>query len=327
MILKHREDRSTSIATLEQLMAHPAATRHDIERLRQQIDAIIKGDMSENKAAIELETHWGHSANHVIIHDLRIELDGLVAQIDHLLINRLLDVWVLESKRLGGGIKVQDNGECLTFSNGRYPVAIDSPIEQNRRHVKMLERLFDSGAVPLPRRMGLTLKPRLRSLVLIAEGRISRPSKPVPGIESLVRTDQMFAHIQRGVENGNPFDLAKLVSADTVKALGEQLVAMHRPIEFDWERRFQLAGPRAIPKATTLPVAPSPTPLPAQKAKVVPIRSPETPAHPKPPAGQCDACQAPISSGVKNYCRKNPERFGHLTLCMDCQGKFTAQAS
>ena len=45
--------------------------------------------MSEGKAAIELDTHWGHSPNHVIIHDLRIELDGLVAQIDHLLINRL----------------------------------------------------------------------------------------------------------------------------------------------------------------------------------------------------------------------------------------------
>ena len=56
MILKPREDRDTSIATLERLMAHPAATRHDIVRLREQIDAIIKGDLSEGKAAIEMET-------------------------------------------------------------------------------------------------------------------------------------------------------------------------------------------------------------------------------------------------------------------------------
>ena len=34
MILKPREDRNTSIIALERLMAHPAATRHDIERRR-----------------------------------------------------------------------------------------------------------------------------------------------------------------------------------------------------------------------------------------------------------------------------------------------------
>jgi hypothetical protein len=317
MILKPREDRNTSVATLERLMAHPSATRHDIERLRQQIDAIIKGDMSENKAAIELETHWGHSPNQVIIHDLRIELDGLVAQIDHILINRLLDVWVLESKRLANGIKVLDNGECLTF-NGRYPIAIDSPIEQNRRHVKMLDRLFDSGAVPLPRRMGITIKPKLRNLVLIAEGRISRPKQPVPGIESLVRTDQMFAHIQRNIENGNPLDIAKLVSQETLLALGQRLVEMHRPIEYDWERRFRMNGPKAPPAPAAPNVVPLHPPAPSATATAV--------ATPRPPAGQCDGCQVPVSSGVKTYCRKNGARFDNRILCMDCQAKVASKA-
>jgi len=317
MILKHREDRNASIAALERLMAHPAATRHDVERLRQQIDAIIKGDMSEGKAAIELDTHWGHSANCIIIHDLRIELDGLVAQIDHLLINRVLDVWVLESKRLANGIKVQDNGECLTF-NGRYPIAIDSPIEQNRRHVRMLDRLFASGAIPLPKRMGFTLKPKLRNLVLIAEGRITRPKTPVAGIESLIRTDQLFAHIQRVNDSGNALDIAKLVSQDTLMAMGKAIVDMHRPIEFDWERRFRLSAPPvpqapAAPKVVQLHPAPPSTPVPAMAA-------------PRPPAGQCDDCQAALSSGVKTYCRKNHERFNGRVLCMNCQAKVPAKA-
>ncbi len=316
MILKPREDRNASIATLERLMAHPAATRHDIVHLREQIDAIIKGDLSEGKAAIEMETHWGHSPNHIIIHDLRIEHDGLVAQIDHLLINRLLDVWVLESKRLANGIKVQDNGECLTFI-GRFPKAIDSPIEQNRRHVKMLDRLFASGAIPLPKRMGFTLKPKLRNLVLIAEGRITRPKAPVTGIESLIRTDQLFAHIQRINDSGNVLDIAKLIGQDTLMALGKAMVDMHRPIEFDWERRFRLSAPPmppapAAPKVVQLhPAAPS-TPAPATTG-------------PRPPAGQCGDCQAPVSSGVKTYCRKNPEQLNGRILCMNCQSKVTAK--
>ena len=316
MILKPREDRNTSIASLERLMAHPAATRHDIVRLREQIDAIIKGDMSEGKAAIEMETHWGHSPNHIIIHDLRIEHDGLVAQIDHLLINRLLDVWVLESKRLANGIKVQDNGECLTF-NGRFPIAIDSPIEQNRRHVKMLERLFDSGAVPLPKRMGFTLKPKLRNLVLIAEGRITRPKAPVAGIESLIRTDQLFAHIQRINDSGNALEIAKLIGQDTLMALGQNIVSLHRGIEFDWERRFRLNGAKLLPPQATPPAAP-PAPPSAPPAAT------KAEAKPRPPAAHCDDCRTGISSGVKSYCSKNAVRFDNRLLCMECQAKVTA---
>lgn len=318
MILKPREDRNASIAALERLMAHPAATRHDILRIREQIDAVIKGDLSEAKAAIELDTHYGASKGEMIIHDLRIELDGLVAQIDHLVIDRLLDVWVLESKRLANGIKVNENGECLTFS-GRYPVAIDSPIEQNRRHVKMLERLFDSGAVTLPKRFGITLKPKLRSLVLIAEGRITRPAKPVPGIESLIRTDQLCARMKREGAGGNPFDLAKMVSAETVRDIGLQLVALHRPIEYDWERRFRMTGPRN----TAQHVAEAP-------ARYAPPPRPKPPAAPtakKPStAGQCEACEANISSGVKNYCQKHAARFDNRILCMSCQPKAVTPA-
>ena len=218
---------------------------------------------------------------------------------------------------LANGIEVQDNGECLTF-NGRYPIAIDSPIEQNRRHVRMLDRLFASGAIPLPKRMGFTLKPKLRNLVLIAEGRITRPKTPVAGIESLIRTDQLFAHIQRVNDSGNALDIAKLVSQDTLMAMGKAIVDMHRPIEFDWERRFRLSAPPvpqapAAPKVVQLHPAPPSTPVPAMAA-------------PRPPAGQCDDCQAALSSGVKTYCRKNHERFNGRVLCMNCQAKVPAKA-
>jgi hypothetical protein len=345
MILKPREDRSASTAALERLMAHPAATRHDIQRIRDQIDAIIKGDMSEGKAAYELDTHYGHSRNWMVIHDLRIEVAGMTAQIDHLLLGRCLDIWVLESKRLASGIKVLDNGECLTFRNGRIPVAIDSPIEQNRRHVKMLQRLLDSGAIRLPRRLGFTLKPRLHNLVLIAEGRISRPKTAVPGIESLIRTDLMFSHVESVSERGNPLDLAKVVSPDTLEEIGRQLVAQHQPIEYDWERRFLDRGSRPLPRQVAEPAAdihPPPratnvvklqtpaTPSPANAAAAAqPAGPPASPAMKptRPPAGACDACSAPISSGVKSYCKKNAARFGNRILCMNCQPKAAAASA
>ena len=63
MVLKQREDRAASIATLEALMTRPEARRHDIERLRTEIDAIIRGDMSESKAAYVLDVEFGASRN------------------------------------------------------------------------------------------------------------------------------------------------------------------------------------------------------------------------------------------------------------------------
>ncbi|WP_164156856.1 nuclease-related domain-containing protein [Sandarakinorhabdus rubra] len=335
MILKPREDRNASIAALERLMAHPAATRHDIQRLRDQIDAIIKGDLSEGKAAFELDTHYGHNRNWMVIHDLRIEVAGMTAQIDHLLLGRCLDFWVLESKRLASGIKVLENGECLTFRNGRIPVAIDSPIEQNRRHVKMLQRLLDSGAIALPRRLGFALKPRLHNLVLIAEGRISRPKTAVPGIESLIRTDLMFSHVESMSERGNPFDLAKVVSPDTLEDIGRQLVAQHQPIEYDWERRFldvRLRQPAQQVSEPAVRFQPPPraanvVELRSAPAKAGPAAPPSAPQKKaRAPVGTCEACPAPVSSGVKTFCEKNAERFGNRILCMKCQSGAVASA-
>lgn len=325
MILKPREDRAASIAALEALMARPEARRHDIERLRAEINAIILGDMSEGKAAYVLDVHFGASRNWAVIHDLRIELDGLSAQIDHLLINRVLDIWVLESKRLASGIKVQDNGECLTFRAGR-PLAIESPIEQNRRHVKMLQRLLDSGAVPLPRRLGMTIKPRLHSLVLVSDGRITRPRAPVAGIETLIRTDLAVNHVDAAYAKGNPFDLAKVIGSKTLENLGRQLVELHQPIEYDWERRFRLNGSKSPPPRLAS------APLSQSLSHPAPEVVPPTPtvqlvAKPRPPAGQCDACQVPVSSGVKTYCTNNPGRFDSRILCMDCQSKMAAIVS
>jgi hypothetical protein len=180
----------------------------------------------------------------------------------------------------------------------------------------MLERLFDSGAVPLPKRMGFTLKPKLRNLVLIAEGRITRPKTPVAGIDSLIRTDQLFAHIQRGNDSGNALDIAKLIGQDTLMALGQNIVSLHRGIEFDWERRFRLNGAKLMPAQAS-----APKPPPAQPASV------KVEAKPRPPAAHCEHCQTGISSGVKNYCRKNPERFDSRLLCMDCQAKLPAAAN
>ena len=68
----------------------------------------------------------------MIIHDFRIECDGRTAQIDHLIINRFLDIWVCESKHFSEGITINEHGECSAFYDSK-PYGVPSPIEQNKK--------------------------------------------------------------------------------------------------------------------------------------------------------------------------------------------------
>lgn len=45
------------------------------------------------------------------MHDLRLDIEGQVAQIDHLVISSMLEVFVCESKSYTGGVTVNEHGE------------------------------------------------------------------------------------------------------------------------------------------------------------------------------------------------------------------------
>ena len=64
--------------------------------------------------------------NRIVIHDLRLELNGRVAQIDHLVLNRLLEVYVLETKHFTEGVSINDQGEFSIWFGGK-PRGIPSP--------------------------------------------------------------------------------------------------------------------------------------------------------------------------------------------------------
>lgn len=103
MIIKQADDRTNDLETLQALfdVAEAATAR----RMQQEILLIKAGIRGEEGAACEMRVRWGDHPGRVVLHDLRIEHDGLVAQIDHLMINRLLDIWVCESKHFAEGYR------------------------------------------------------------------------------------------------------------------------------------------------------------------------------------------------------------------------------
>jgi hypothetical protein len=304
--IKAHDDRTADVAALERLLDRPdvpAATRKRIEAEIRQLQAGLRG---EKDAAYEIEFWFGRSKNWATIHDLRIEVDGLVAQIDHILINRLAEVWICESKHFAEGVSVNERGEWSRWWRGR-PEGIPSPIEQNRKHIRLLERAFDDGLVPLPRRLGLVpLKPSLRSLIIVSNNaRIGRPRRDVNGLDEVIKADQLKTRLFDEFDRTPAWKIAGLIGADGLEKLARDLVALHRPAAFDWGRRFGLgnapAGPAGVESAATM----------GGERK-------RSSGH------RCARCGEPVSFAVVRFCWNNRTRFGGSVYCMSCQTTFPA---
>ncbi|MDA8255514.1 MAG: nuclease-related domain-containing protein [Betaproteobacteria bacterium] len=262
MIIKHADDKSTDIDTLQSLLAHPSATPEVRKRIEQEVRNIKAGVRGESEATQEMKVRYGESRNWAIIHDLRVEFGDLVAQIDHLVINRWLDIWVCESKHFSEGVAINNHGEFTAFFNHK-PYGVPSPIEQNERHILILKRILDAGMVDLPKRLGFTIKPDLKSLVLVSKGaRISRPEVKIDGIECVIKNDQFFKHVDKAVDENGILATAKIIGSDTLENVATRIARLHKPIRFDWLAKFGL---------NKLPHRPIPTGKPPRTMKSRPF--------------------------------------------------------
>lgn len=50
----------------------------------------------------------------IVLHDMRLEINGRFAQIDHLLMNRGFDLYVLETKTFNTGVSINERGKFST---------------------------------------------------------------------------------------------------------------------------------------------------------------------------------------------------------------------
>lgn len=329
MIIKEADDKKPQIAALQTLMARTDCTFDIRKRIEQEIRNILAGIRGEEEAAYEMKVHYGQSQNWMVLHDLRVEHGGLVAQIDHLLINRWLEMWVCESKHFSEGIAINDHGEFSAFFGSR-PYGVASPIEQNNKHILILKRLFDSGVVPLPTRLGFTLKPDLKGLVLVSKGaRITRPKKKIDGLDCIIKNDLLFKTIDKAIDgNNNVLLMAKIIGQDTLQTLAQEIAKLHRPSQFNWSAKFGLPEtPPAQPPKAPEPAAPvAPREVPAAQPRVTVPAAAEEAASPSSDQSMkpkqklvCHACGALVSYAVAKFCWFNKPRFGGHIFCMDCQ--------
>ncbi len=322
MLLKSADDKSKRLNFLENLLRSPTIDTFQKNWLHDELMRFKKGIQGEKDSAFYIENHFKSSENHVILHDLRFVIDGEVTQIDHLIINKVLGIYLLETKNYACNLIINDRGEFTAeYESGRF--GIPSPIEQSLRHERALCKLLERLDI-----VGRTQKqPDFHHVVMLdPKATIQRPAAKVFDTSNVIKSDQFTTWHKNFVEKigiGTLFKSAlNMRSMDTLKEWGEKLKRQHRPADLlalpDFMQPRQAAKPAAPAPAFVAPTAPShPAPPPVQ-AKAPAPASAAAPA--KEPV--CAHCAVKLSLGVAQYCQDNAKRFNGKLYCMGHQNLF-----
>jgi hypothetical protein len=261
-----------------------------VERQLRNIEA---GERGEKDSAYFIDFYFGKSANWAIIHDFRIQHEGQVAQIDHLVMNRFMDIYVLETKNFHYGLKITPEGEFLVYDGKKY-FGIESPLEQNDRHIFLISKAIDYYNV-MPTRLGVVIPPRFVSYVLVSPtSKIIRPSRSKLDTSHVIQSDQAFTKIKKDTDDAGAAAILKICSSETLEATAKTLARLHRPAKQDFKARF---GVRDQAKPTH------------QSEKIAQVG----------PSIVCESCASKVTEKVVQYCLDRKHQFKGRILCYNCQ--------
>ena len=298
MLTKQKDDLQPTLDTLEGFLALKTLTGQQRERIEDELHNVRAGARGEKEAAYHIDFSLKNGKNWAVIHDLRLEHNGRVAQIDHLLVSRMLDLIVIESKNVQTGLRVDANGEWEVKTRWGWK-GMASPVEQNKRHIQVLTELIRDHKLT-PTRLGFHIPPKFHNWVLVPP-QCSLPKKR--GDEATILKMDLF---DRGLNEhnnqlGGVFMLAKVCAPETIQELTQRLVAFHRPASFDYAAKFGITEAQRFSG-----------PMHSEPAKLSGSTEKQS----------CERCRATVEDKVVAFCRSHEKRFGEKILCRTCQTAF-----
>lgn len=325
MLLKSADDKSKRLALLEDLQKSQLLDAKQKKWLREELLRYRKGIQGEKDSAYYLDQYFKGGENHVVLHDLRFVVDGDVAQIDHLVINRGIGVYLIETKNYSGNLVINDHGEfTVEYDEDRF--GIPSPIEQSRRHERILSRLL--ATLGIASRTGAPLA-CYHVVMLHPKAIIRRPAPKAFDTSNVIKADQFPTWHGQFVDKSFGFTevlkfAVNLRGLDTLKEWGEKLVRQHHPANLlelpEFLRPGQVTSNVGPKPPHPSPAVPPTSAAPAQQDN--PLRT--TDRADQVPAKRllCAHCGAKITYPEGKFCWNNEKRFGGLQYCREHQAMF-----
>lgn len=240
------------LAVLEEIHAHVSNKDKRIaKQVKGDILKLKAGHSAEKSAAYLLDKLFQESDRSILLHDLRLDLDGDIAQIDHLSINRYGFVKLYETKSFSTGIKIDDDGIFWRWDDyaKRY-IEIPSPILQSQRHEVTLKNALNAiGYEPLHFShyvlvdyKAKLIKPKARKF-----DNVCRPDR----LEEVWKKEEEkplnLRDLSAGLKGVGRLFSGKALTPEQLQEFGDKLAKMHSVLQMDVWSRYGLEKPENAP--------------------------------------------------------------------------------
>ena len=250
MLIKNKELIEEEIYQLNDLLKQELSLHQQflIERELQILQSGLNGELNSTHF---LNFYYQDSPDWAVIHDLSIENNGDAARYDHLLINRRFNFYVIESKNFSYGLKITPDGEFLVHDGRRYQ-NVDSPIEQGRMQIDVLKQVLLENKL-LPKRMGLTIKPKIQNYILVSPlSEIVRPPRKIFDSSMVIKADLFIKALLKNTKKAKRFlnkvkKLPEKIKKDPLFKMAYSLASLHKPAIRDYRLKFCLDKSPELP--------------------------------------------------------------------------------
>lgn len=185
----------------------------------------IAGQNAEKQMAFYLRRFFGSSADVDVLNYLRIDLNGEVAQMDHLVLHPF-GLLIVESKSVSDGVQITDDGQWMRWFN-RKPSGMASPITQAQLQGKLLKELLEKTV----KQKGFFDQVRLDVLVAISDsGTITWPKSGA--LPEVCKADQVPDRINNRIEQFRKLRKEPdILTGDHRRVIADFLLKAHKPLE------------------------------------------------------------------------------------------------
>lgn len=238
-------------------------------KLEREIKIASLGEIGENNIAFELK----HSNIPMyVLRDINLEVDGLSAQIDYIIITRKV-TFIVECKNLIGNIEIDSQGNFIrTYKfNGKFiKEGIYSPITQNQRHLDVIKRLGKASKGNIVTKMLFEkyFDENYKSVVVLANPKTllnyKYAKKEVK--DRVIRADRLIEFIKRTNEKSN----VGTSDDESLKKISERILSYHKPEKMSYLKKYQdfLEEYNSYNKNKTIKVEESKNIIRANKSKI-----------------------------------------------------------
>ncbi|MBP7493278.1 MAG: NERD domain-containing protein [Rhodoferax sp.] len=315
MLIKSNDDKSKRLKLLEELQNATNLNYDQKEWLKDQMWAHRMGTQGEVAAAHYLDSYFRDSKSNAVIHDLRIEVDGHVAQIDHLIISRFFEFYLLETKNFTGNLSITEQGEfSVQYNNGRVR-GIPSPIEQSKRHELVLRKLLEK--LEIKGRLGLS--PSFHHVVLVdPKTTITRPNAKKFDTSHVIKADSFMTwrdafFDKTGTVMNMVGTILKIKNRESLETIARMVAKAHRPantLELPDFMTPKLLATVAVQVPTKVQL------LKPSKPELIQSTDEQTKRY------WCFKCNKTLTPAVFNFCMDHKHRFLNRAYCMEHQKDF-----